>query len=399
MPRGVVQTSRRGCLGSPGFPTGPDILEGMRRAAVAHRGWDSFRPVLRTPHDTCCSVGGLPLPGGGSASQAGHAHTIAARGGHACREGPRLRHVPTQSEVAGATAAHLVSHEGEGLEEVAQPADVGIEEFRGGLQGVHQQPGGLGESPGAELRRQGPGPGHAGFGPTVLEDPGSGQAGGGLGDHKGEPGGDGDRLDHFAATGADGSGGVCQEEGDVAAEPGSERAKLVVREGEVPEAGEAEQGGGGVGRAPGESRFEGNPFVQLDGDVEGAARFGGEQLRGPADQVAVIDRGERLRGGGGGGEVAAVQREPASRGSRGEPQFVEQVEGDHQRFEIVIAIGPTAEHLQREIELGGCEDGHAGGVLSVSRGSFDHAPHGGGSLPVNPLTGKRAEPVGLPERR
>ncbi len=153
------------------------------------------------------------------------------------------------------------------------------------------------------------------------------------------------RLDPLAPAPAD-RGGAVAEEGDVAAQSRREVVEQVRRRRQVPEAIEGVQRGRGVRRSPGQPGAGGDGLEQVDPDPPGAAGGGLEPFGGPDDQVG---------GAVGQRRVVDPEADPA-RGVVREGQAIEQVHADHQRLEVVIAVGPPAEDFEEQVQLGGRPD-------------------------------------------
>lgn len=166
-------------------------------------------------------------------------------------------------------------------------------------------------------------------------------------DEDGEQGvGERERIDNFAAAGAQRRAGV-NEEGDVGAELCGQRKGLFVVVGEVPELGEGEKRGGGVGGSAAESAAGGELFVERDFGVGFDPGVLCEEGGGFGDEVF----------GGVGGDVLGASSDFEFEGGGGrEGEGIVEIERNEPRFDVVEAVRTNRRNAQSEVEFGGGVD-------------------------------------------
>src|SRR5579863_8420732 len=130
------------------------------------------------------------------------------------------------------------------------------------------------------------------------------------------------------------------EEWNIGAEPQRESLQHVARQIELPEAVECEQRRCGVGAAAAKARAHRQAFVDLDVDTRAGAGLRFEERSRAHDEVALF----RHAGNVGLAVDASVE-------AQREVQTITPIEQLEDRLQCVIAIGPTARDVQKEIEL------------------------------------------------
>ena len=70
----------------------------------------------------------------------------------------------------------------------------------------------------------------------------------------------------------------------------------------------------------------------------------GQKMRGPQDEIVGIASGERCR------RTADLKRQLCP---RLKPQIIARAGKRHEAFQIMIAVRPASEHVERQIDLGG----------------------------------------------
>ena len=176
-------------------------------------------------------------------------------------------------------------------------------------------------------------------------------------------------------------GAAGQAVGHVRTELGGQHLQLGRAVAQAPERVEAKQRGGAIAGAPRQAGADGDALAQVDlGAQFRQAGAGAKQLGRPHDQVAAI-----------GGQVGMVAVQGDAAIGRGrQAQHVHQLDGLHHHRQLMEAIGPQAEHLQVQVDLGRGADAELSHRWPGRRGSCDSSPPPGPPRRRGPAPGAAA---------
>jgi hypothetical protein len=147
----------------------------------------------------------------------------------------------------------------------------------------------------------------------------------------------------LVADAAEEAGHAGEADRHVGAEAEADPRQGRFRQSEVPQPVEAVQGSRGVGRAAADAGGHGQALGQANGGAERPAGLGGERARGLQNEVVI--------GGVQGVAEGAVEGEREIGGRREFELVAGRSEGD-QAVEQMVAVGPPADDVQVEVELG-----------------------------------------------
>ena len=133
--------------------------------------------------------------------------------------------------------------------------------------------------------------------------------------------------------------GACAEEGHVAADLARQGVELLPAASGDPRAGPGHERRRGVARAAGQPRLRRDRLVKHDPRPSKAARRRPQALGRLHHQIVTANRQGRL----------VTPQADLARRVVGEGQGIVQAHGDHQRLDLVIAVGPTPQDLQEQV--------------------------------------------------